>query len=251
MLSRLGLLTATRLVSQFTVWLPRELREILRSPRTYMGDPSPLLPRVYCSALRNLDAKADAEAVCAELSQWDRLPESDELAALPLHYLGERADESFSPALCDSHLRERYEQLQRGLDLKLRASSYDQQRGATVAACVRDAAALCAALQPHNGFILSRLEVDGTGAPALCDYLDAWGVPVSDEIPDCGGEAGLPLRVALARAGLGPVSWSGISLVAVHVVLPGFPIFGGADPGLDDDAVARLWTQATVIWHRV
>jgi hypothetical protein len=50
---------------------------------------------------------------------------------------------------------------------------------------------------------------------------------------------------------LTPLSWAGIQLAAVHVIVAGFPVLGGADKGLDDDAVARLWGRASVFWHRV
>lgn len=249
-LSRLGLLGLLRLTAEFEVWLPRELREVLRRPRAYMAEPERLLPRVYCAPLRELESGGETEAVCAELAQWDRLPESDDLASLPFFFLGERADDSSLPPGADRGLRSRYEQLAPALDTLQRQSSYDAPRGATVAACIRDAAALAAALQSQRGFILTRLEADAQGAPGLCDYLDAWDVPVT-EVVDAGGEAAAPLRAILARAHLACLAWAGIDLAAVHVVLPGFPVLGGADGGLDEDAVARLWQRAHVFWHRV
>ncbi len=247
-LAPLGVLAVARLTREFAVWLPRELREILRDTARYQEDPASLVPQVYCAPLRALDADQLADEIGRELSQWDRLPEEDELAALPLFYVGDRADESRLPAGVDRGVRERFEQLQRGLDLLAHASSCNAPAG--VVACVRDACALCAALEPYAAFILTRLESDGEGGPAICDYLDAWGVPVS-EAPARLRHSVRAFDAALARAGLAPLVWAGVDLAAVHVVVPGFPVLGAADRGLDDDAVARLWLQAPIFWHRI
>ena len=42
-----------------------------------------------------------------------------------------------------------------------------------------------------------------------------------------------------------------IQLAAVHVVVPGLPVLGDEDKGLDADMVATRWSQASVFWHRV
>lgn len=249
-LSRHGQLSIARLARDFPVWLPQELHRVLRDTQSYLSNPSRLVPRPYCASLRQLDLRTEADVVGEELSQWDRLPQEDDLASLPLYYLGERADECLIPADVDRRLRERCEQLQRGLHHAMTQAGYDLPRGEIVAACIRDAAALCAALEPYGAFILTRLESDSEGNPALCDYLDAWGVPTA-EVPRAGRPAVRWLREALAQSGLMALAWAGIQLVAVHVIMPGFPVLGSADKGLDDDAVARLWARASVFWHRV
>lgn len=248
-LSRHGLLSVARLARDFPVWIPKELHRVLSDARPFLASPDRLTPSPYCGKLRQLDLQAEAEQIGEELSQWDRLPEDDDLASLPLYHIGERADECLIPPDIDRRVRERCEQLQRGLYRAMSRSGYDLPRGEVVAACVADAAALCAALEPYGAFILSRLEADAKKRPALCDYLDAWGVPVA-EAPS-GARAVRWLRDSIARSGLGPVSWAGVPLTAIHVMLPGFPVLGGADGGLDDDAVERLWGRASVYWHRV
>ena len=248
-LSQHGQLSVARLAREFQVWLPHELHRILRNPRAYLDDPSQLVERPYCGALRKLDYDGEAGVVGRELSQWDRRPQEDDLAALPLYYLGERADECLVPSDVDRRLRERCEQLQRGLHLAMNQSGYDLPRGEVIGACIRDAVALSAALEPYGAILLTRLESDDEGAPALCDYLDAWGVPTS-QAPRHGPMLRW-LRDALARSGLAPLSWAGVPLAVVHVFVAGFPVLGGVDRGLDDDAVARLWTNASIFWHRV
>jgi hypothetical protein len=248
-LSQHGQLSVARLAREFQVWLPQELHQILRNPRVYLDDPGQLVERPYCGALRQLDLDSEADVIGRELSQWDRRPQEDDLAALPLYYLGERADECLLPGDVDRRLRERCEQLQRGLHLSMNQSGYDLPRGEVVGACIRDAVALCAALEPYGAILLTRLEADGEGAPALCDYLDAWGVPTA-EAPRSGPTVRW-LRDVLAHSGLAPLTWAGIPLAVVHVIVAGFPVLGGVDRGLDDDAVARLWARASIFWHRV
>jgi hypothetical protein len=249
-LSRHGQLLVARLARNFAVWLPQELQRVLRNTRGYLDDARRLTPSPYCAAMRKLDMDSEADIIGEELAQWDRLPYDDDLAALPLYYVGERADECFTPPDVDRKLRDRYEQLQRGVHHAMTESEYDLPRGQTVAACIGDAVALCAALEPYGAFILTRLEADAKRRPALCDYLDAWGVTTT-EVAHADAPSIRWLRVALARTGLAPIGWAGIVLVAVHVIIPGFPVFGGADRGLDDDGVARLWGRASVFWHRV
>jgi hypothetical protein len=249
-LSRYGQLSIARLVREFPVWIPRQLQRVLHDTRSYLSQVTLLMPRPFCESLRHLEMDSEADAIGQELSQWDRLPEEDDLASLPLYYLGDRADECSIPSDVDRRLRERCEQLQRGLYCLMNRSSYDVPRGETVAACVADAAALCAALEPYSAFILTRLEADCQGRPALCDYLDAWGVPVT-EAPTADEGATRWLCDGLARCSLSPITWAGIPLAAVHVLVPGFPVLGHADKGLDDDAVERLWRRASVFWHRV
>jgi len=248
-LSQHGQLSVARLAREFQVWLPQELHRILRNPQAYLDDPSQLVERPYCGALRKLDLDGEADVIGRELSQWDRRPKEDDLAALPLYYLGERADECLLPAQVDRRLRERCEQLQRGLHLAMNHSGYDLPRGEVVGACIRDAVALSAALEPYGAILLTRLESDAEGAPALCDYLDAWGISTA-EAPRS-GPALRWLREVLAQSGLAPLTWAGVPLAVVHVIVAGFPVLGGVDRGLDDDAVARLWAGASIFWHRV
>jgi hypothetical protein len=249
-LSRHGQISIARLSHEFPIWIPQELHRILHDTGSYLRKVNRLTPKPYCEGLRKLDMKAEAQIIGEELAQWDRLPEEDDLASLPLYYVGERADECSVPPDVDRRLRERCEQLQRGLHLRMTQSGYDQPRGEVVASCIGDAAALCAALEPYGAFILTRLESDADGSPVLCDYLDAWGVPTA-KAPRSGRPAVSWLRDAIGRCGLAPLSWAGVPLAAVHVIVPGFPVLGGPDKGLDDDAVARLWARASVFWHRV
>lgn len=247
-LSRLGLLAVARLQAELDVWMPAELRQVLRDSSTFRELPDRLVPRAIRAPERAVRPGEEEETIRDELALWHAWPVSSELSALRVHYLGDRADESHTPPGLASGLQERCEQLQEGLDRLQRASQFDRPRGETIAACFRDALALAAALQRQSAFILSRTEGEG-GQPALLDYLAAWGVRAR-EVPRRGGRASLRVRNVIAHCGAAALSWCGVELAAVHVVLPGYPIAGGADPQLDPEQVARAWTSAEVHWYR-
>ena len=248
--SRLGLLTVTRLASEFSVWLPAEVKQLLRDTRAFRAAADQLVPRTYCTALRGLDVAAQVRELTEELAEWARLPEDPELAGVPMYFIGDRADEACTPPGLDRGTQERAEQLAEGLETLIAQADYDLPRGGLVSACVRDTVALCAALQPSRAFILTRLEDDGQGPPAICDYLDAWGVP-STEAPTSGGRAGEYLSYALARAGIEPIKWAGVPLAAVYVMVSGFPVLGKASRLHSKEDVGRQWTRASVFWHAV
>jgi hypothetical protein len=70
-LSALGPFVVARLSAECIVWLPSELREILRASHAYREDPERLVPRVYGFGLRSLDRARDVEDVRESLVQWD------------------------------------------------------------------------------------------------------------------------------------------------------------------------------------
>jgi hypothetical protein len=249
-LSRMGLLSVALAAREFDIWLPTMVQQIVREPRAYRQAPGALRPRVFSAALRELDEAAEVRGIAEELALWDRRPSSDELAALPLYFVGERADETSVAPSVDAGVRERCEQLRHGLSLIVERSDYDAPRGQVVADCHRDAMALSAALSPYGAFVLTRLEADGSGAPSLCNYAEAWGLRVQ-KVPDCGGDASQALRAALLRCDLGPLAWAGVAFAVVQLVVPGFPVLGRRDGDLDDARVAALWQEARIFWFSV
>ena len=244
----LGLVAIARLQTEFEVWLPRELRQVLREASTYGRRPERLMPASPSGARQN--NLSELEAVHGELALWEAWPVSAELSGLRLYHLGDRPDESVVPAGTDRGLDRRCEQLQRGLHQLECASGFDRELGDTLGACFRDALALAAALQRNHGFVLTRLERETDRQPVMLDYLSAWGVP-SREVPRRGGPAARPLRDAVVRSGVGALSWCDVPLAAVHVALPGYPVVGEPDPDLEDGELAQAWARALVHWHRL
>jgi hypothetical protein len=248
-LGRHGLRAVASLAAHAELWLPRALFELLRAARGAQKEASALVPRLYAAGLRDVSPEREEELVRGELRAWERMPEDTELASLPLHRLGERADESLLPPCSERGLRERCEQFQRGLDRLANEAGYDRPRGLPLIDCFRDALALGAALAPRGACVLTRLEPDG-GRPALLDYADAWGLHAR-EADARGGRPGAIARQLLARAGLAPLRWDGLRLAAIHVVLAGLPVVGGPDPRLSDEEVASRFREATLFWHEV
>ncbi len=244
----LGPFVVARLSAECTVWLPSELREIVRGSHAYREHPERLVPRVYGLGLRSLDRRRDAEDIRESLAQWDAAYARG-AGWVRTYHLSEHPDESLIPSHVDPGIHERFEVLARGLDQLMLRSDYDLPRGAAIASCFRDAVALAAALSRESCFILTALEADGRGAPALCNYLDAWKVAVSD-VTESAGADGAALRAVLASAGLSPVEWSGVVFAAAHVVPPTLvPRLPGGE--VSDDAARRLWERTKVFWHRI
>lgn len=229
-LSPFGTLAVARLSEHMAVWLPPELREVLCSAHIYRGDAERLLPRVYGAKIRSLDPAREAEAIRDSLVQWSAYFASHGGSSRTYH-LGESPGESRLPSHVDAAVHERFEGFARRVDAAMTGSAYDLPRGSIIASCFRDAVALAAALAHTNTFILSALEADERGAPAICNYLEAWNMPVAD-VTGRSSADGAALRGVLAAAGLGPVEWSGVAFAAVHVVPR------GAEP-------------AQVFWHRL
>jgi len=176
-LSAPGPIAAARLSSECSVWMPRELRETMKSARAFRAQPDKLAPRVYGAQSRVLPNR-DHE-IRSALGQWTAWLHGS-LSTLRFFYLGENAGESVVPPTVDRSVHDRFEQLAAGLDALAQQANYDLPRGEAITACFRDAAALCVALAPYGAFVLAALEADGRSAPAMCNYVDAWGLRVSD-----------------------------------------------------------------------
>ncbi len=241
-LSPLGLVTAARLAGECPVWLPRELRETLRSPQAYRVHPDKLAPRLYGGHLREL-APPD-EDIREALGHWSAALQGW-WGPVRVFHLDEHPGQSRLPASVDGGLHERFERLAAGLDRAVRQARYDLPRGEAIAACFRDTAALAAALAPYGAVILTVMEADGLGLPAVCNYLDAWGLRVLD-VTDQAGDDAQALRALLARAGLGPVAWAGLAFAAVHVVSPSLGL-----EVTDERGALALWQRTRVFWHRL
>jgi hypothetical protein len=208
----LGAFIARRALEAWTVWLPHELCELLRAPNAVRRRPEELLPRVYGSSVRRLDRDRSRQDVLSAIEEWHPL----EIDRAGFFHLEDSLDAARVPAGISPVLFERQQAL--ASELELLSSTGDREfRGpALIRAAYVDTAALAAALLHHGGFVLSLLEPDGRGAPALCNYLDAWGVSTLD-VGDRAILEAPALRHGLGAAGLEPCSWLGVQLAAVYV----------------------------------
>ena len=244
-----GLHAAAALCGESDVWIPRRLHRTLRD-LSWRRKPESLVPRYWAAGARDLRPAELAEATRAELLRWSRRKCEPVLASLPLRSLNDHADECSLPPGIDGGLPQRCDELERGLSRVALASGYDLPRGSIVVEHAVDALALCAALAPAPAVVLTRTDPDGYEEPVLAAYLRAWGLPVF-AVPRHGGRAAANLRGLVARAGLLPLQWAGLNLVAVHVIAPEARLLGSANPPLDEEAAAAVWKHASFHWHEV
>lgn len=248
-LGSFGLRAAAALCGEVEVWIPRRLHRTLRDP-CWRELPAALVPRYWAAGARDLQPLLLAETARAEHARWERRKSEPSLASLPLRSLDDRADECSLPPGVDAGLAQRCEELERGLEHLAETSGYDLPRGRVVIEHAVDALALCAALAPAPAVVLTRMDPDGYEEPVLAAYLRAWKLPVF-AVPARGGRAAADLRAVVARAGLLPLRWTGMRLVAVHVIAKDARILGSATPALHDEAAAAVWKSASFHWHEV
>lgn len=244
-----GLRMAAALCADVEVWIPRRLHRTLRDPDS-LDRVDQLVPRYWAAGSRDLNPARAVEAARAELRRWFRRLREPALASLPLRALNDQADECALPPGVDAGLHQRTEELEAGLQAVADRSGYDLPRGRFVIEHTVDAIALCAALAPTPAVVLTRMDPDGYREPALASYLRAWGVQVS-QVPGGGGRAAAQFRHVIARAGLLPLRWAGVRLIAMYVAVPDARLFGNADPPLETGPAAAVWKQATCHWHEV
>jgi hypothetical protein len=213
-LSPFGTLIFARLSAHHAVWVAPELHELLRCGHVYRDEVERLLPGGGRARVR--EAALETEAIRESLDQWATFFTGVGTPARA-YYLGERPGEGLLPSGVDENVHERFEGFAQTLDTAMSASAYDLPRGTVISGCFRDTVALAGALAHIPTYILTALEAGEDAPPSVCQYLEAWGVPVSD-VTGCAGADGATLRSALAASGLGPVRWSGVSFAAVHVV---------------------------------
>jgi len=233
-LGRGGLLGVATLAhdTKFDIWLSGELREIVRNPTPFLERPELLLPEA---------TQEETDALRSELLAWDRWMTNTETGASRLFCLGDRPDESTLPHGIELGLRDRFELLQRGLD-RLICRSGHGSRVAPLGACFRDAMSLSAAMLPRRSIVLTRLDAREGRGPALCEQLSSWGLRVAP-VPSRNSRATRDLE-----ATLGPMSWIGVKMAALHLVMPSFSTVIGTT---DLAEPTRAWLDAEMFWQAV
>jgi hypothetical protein len=204
-LSRFGLLLAQRLCDEFNVWIVKDLWQILDDHECYFDrsdQPPPPLKGMGPEESRTV------------LDQWCLARLETDLAGAKIYWVGDAMRESLLPVETDQNLLYRFETL---------ASSLKEPIGEELPGNSNEPAALCAALIPYRGFILTRHNHDGTGsAPAICNYLEErCGIRVQcfDQENTVRMEREWIMPI-LTRAGVTELLWAGLNLAVVHLVVP-------------------------------
>ena len=234
-----GLWTVARAARSCWVWMGESVRAILRSAGSHTRRPEGLIPELpFSPAERNGDGQR--REICEELALWQQWPSCHEIGALPLCFLGDRADEAVLPPGTDGGLRGRYEQLASGLAY-LVGESLPSTDGSLALASFVDTLALAAALAGIGGFVLTRREATAGGLPVSCEIADLCEIPIGR----------LPAGQLRVSPDLGGLSAIGSPLAAIHVIVPGYPVLGRPDPAVDEREIAGKWRRARISWHAI
>ncbi len=250
-LSRCGLLFAVRAARELNVWLSRTLWQILDNTEFYRSHPQLLVTGRRAGATAN----SAADELPLIIGEWEQARLENDLLGLNVFWAGDARYESLLPKDVDKRLIERFERAAQELDQDWAGEEgdYDPLRE-----CHRDAVALAMALMPYGPVILTLSgENDPDGMPGICRYLIECGIPAS---PVNGARTARDVRANLsgifARTGLAELTWTGLDVVALHLVAPRALMLGACasddrdfeaenDPG---NATRRACDGASAWW---
>jgi hypothetical protein len=245
-LSRCGLLFAVRASRELNVWLSRTLWQILDNTEFYRAQPQLLVPG------RRAGENDDLPLIIGE---WEQARIENDLLGLNVFWAGDARYESLLPKDVDKNLIERFERAAEELDQDWAGDEgdYDPLRE-----CHRDAVALAMALMPYGSVILTVSgKDDPDGMPGICRYLIECGIPAH---PVEGAGTAHVVRTNLtgvfARSGLAELTWSGLDVVALHLVAPRALMLGACasddrdfeDPNTGGNATRRAHDGAAAWW---
>jgi hypothetical protein len=242
-LTRDGAAFVRGLATQAEVWLTPEFHHFLDSWTLYDEKPELLAPS---------HSPAAAEETREALRIWLRLREASGSAEGRLCWVRDALRESRLPPGCEDSVVSQWEAMAEALDQHLAGA--ERPWGPLVAAR-RDAVALCAAL-PGSLLLTARSEAKDRRTPALCQQIEAWGLPcrhvgLDDDLALL--ERSLLLRI-LVEAGLTGFLWGGIGVSVIRPIVP-----SGYDRGDEFDAFAdgeprhlkNAWEDARFFWYEL
>jgi hypothetical protein len=210
-LSRFGLLLALRICEEFDLWLVRELWHILDNLECYPEVPEKLL------------ADSPGNGSATSWLQWEMARMESDLAGLNIFWIGDEKYESLLPKGVDQNLVHRF----RKLDESLHRQRHGKKKGQYnfFGECMRQAAALNAALIPFRGFILTRQGPPVNGGhetePAICSYLKEQRIQCFQVRQEKQAQMEKEfLGPIMARTGISELLWAGLRLAVVHLVVP-------------------------------
>lgn len=265
-LSRHGLLLALRLGEEFNLWLVRELWQILDNTQYYLSHPEIIMPAGSGDLSSGGAENKGGGLLHQTLSQWELARIQTDIAGLNVFWIGDAVRESLFPQGINPDLIFRFETLAASLEERI-VRQGAPGGDAVVTDCCRDAAALTAALTPHKGFILAHHGPQSAASagiePHICSRLKAWGIPCHRVEPESKTRIEREfLDPALGRAGISELSWAGLNLAVVHVVVPNAVVMPpvaksdddfteGLENAMGDGVLAQMnwWDGAAGFWY--
>ena len=255
-LAPLGPMLALRLAEELPVCLVPTLWSVLDNTAWFDANPQalysdPLMPEGYPAGFFGGPA----------LAQWERARTELGLSALGIYWAGDALHQSSLPKEVDPGVVRRFNAFGQGLELRLHgvrpelntAPPYPLVEGSI------GAIALAAAMTRYRPLILSLALPETPGTPPLCRLLADCGIPCRRLEAGQSRESRCALAPLLARTGAMDLIWAGLSLIAVHLVVPWGLTLGRVDPDPDmededllDPTVAHAedgWQDATAFWY--
>jgi hypothetical protein len=245
-LSATGAAFLKGLASHAEVWLTPELLNILDHWPVYDRDPR-LLGGPAAGGTRDA------------LRIWSSLRNEAGHVGGPLCWISDALRESRLPAGIGESIVPRWEVMAESLDERL--STATEASGPLVAA-FRDTAALHAVL-PGAVILTRRQPTEPDLPPVICRHLEAWHLTCRQLFPhnDFVTLERHLLQHLIVDAGVSGFLWSGLDLVALHLVVPGQARLPQSFASAEDDGVLLAqeepcpiphpWEGAKAFWYDV
>jgi hypothetical protein len=257
-LSPWGVMFPWRMADEMDIWLVPSFWDLLDGADYYLQDPGAFRSD---PASGFVEEGRDPRGFLDTLAQWQTARLEADLPSVPVYWAGDARHESLLPKGVSGDLMACFPMLAASLERMLPSGSPEFEPGNPFADCTRDAAALAAVLGRHRPIVFSLAPSPGE-TPYICRYLAACGIPCR-ELASRNGEANpmqRHLQPAFLRSGIAELIWSGMSLVALHIVAPKaflVPQSGEDDCTYDEDlprADTRApspgwWDGAVATWY--
>ncbi|MEN8762099.1 MAG: hypothetical protein ABF290_06655 [Thiogranum sp.] len=259
-LSPWGLMFAWRLADEMNVWLVPSLWDVLDGADYYLCHPQALAPESQID--NSCEADAQRHLIVETLSQWQTARLEADLPSIPIYWAGDASHDSLLPKDVGPDVIKRFTLLAEALDRRLQLSDKALEPGHPFLDCTRDAVALAAALGRYRPLIFTLGgEAEDGGAPNVCQYLDACGIACRKAPwPTNNNPMQHHLLPALMRSGVAELVWTGMPLVAVHIVAPRAFFMSESEEhapsysdalGLEGSSTPRgdWWDRAVGLWY--
>jgi hypothetical protein len=219
-LSQYGITLIKRLGNEMELWIGQELWHILENSSLYIQQPELITPRGLHATIAPRQKRKVLEETLWALREWEKFRQETDLTRLNIFWIGDSRKESFIPKDRSLQILDRWELVASILDSQpdqINAQDY------ILPLAFRDVIALVTSLE--DAFILThQLSVNGdeNAPPEICSAFEAWGIPCQylTSQDSMVAQKSADLRQLLIHTNTDKVVWSGVHLVALHLLVP-------------------------------
>lgn len=260
LLSPWSFMSLWRLAPEMSVVLMPSFWDVLDGADYYLRHPEALAPLPEVTG--GGTALAQRELIVETLGQWQTARLEADLPSIPIYWAGDASHESLLPKDVGTEVIPHFATLAQALDRRLQQREGPNVPGHLFPDCMRDAVALTAALGRHRPIIFALGNESGEGhAPNLCQFIVACGIECRKAPwPERDNPMRQYLLPALVRSGVAELVWTGMPLVAVHIVAPrAFLITGTGEESAAGESIVSLhssagahgdpWERAVALWY--